>query len=81
MAQRVTDLHSGFDFSVSEWGPELRGGNKVNARAHFYPYKIGAVDRHDADSKEYSLPGIMRELGHDFIDIWKVHSLFQSLPA
>ncbi|KAJ7926433.1 methyltransferase domain-containing protein [Mycena leptocephala] len=53
-------------------GPELCGDNKVNARAHFYPYKIGAVDRHDADPKEYSLPGIMRELGHEFIDIWKI---------
>jgi hypothetical protein len=53
-------------------GPELRGDNQVNARANFHPSKIGAVDRHDADPKEYSLPGIMRELGHDFIDIWKV---------
>ncbi|KAJ7872200.1 methyltransferase domain-containing protein [Mycena leptocephala] len=62
----------GFDFSVSEWGPELRGDHKVNGRAHFYPYKIGAVDRHGADPKEYSLQGIMQELGHDFIDIWKI---------
>jgi hypothetical protein len=68
MAQRVNDS-SGFDLSVSEWGPELRGDNKVNARAQ---YKIGAADRHDADPKEYSLPGIIQELGHDFIDIWKV---------
>jgi hypothetical protein len=74
----VNDLHLGFDF-VSEWGPELRGDNKVNARAHFYPYKIGVVDRHDADPKDYSLPGIMRELGHDFIDIWKVPFLL--LPS
>jgi hypothetical protein len=50
-------------------------------RAHFYPYKIGAVDRHDADPKEYSFPGIMRELGHEFIDIWKVRFLLLSLPS
>jgi hypothetical protein len=66
MAQRVNDS-SGFDLSVSEWGPELRGDNKVNTRAQ---YKIGAADRHDTE--KYSLPGIMQELGHDFIDIRKV---------
>ncbi|KAJ7875068.1 methyltransferase domain-containing protein [Mycena leptocephala] len=62
----------GFDFSVSQWGPELRGDAQVNSRAHFFPYKIGAVDHHGADPKEYSLQGIMRELGHEFIDIWKI---------
>jgi hypothetical protein len=67
---------AGFDFSVSEWGPELRADTEVNARAHFFPYKIGAVDNHDATPKEYSLQGIMKELGHDFIDIWKVSSPF-----
>ena len=69
---------SGFDFSVSQWGPELRGDAQVNSRAHFFPYKIGAVDHHGADPKEYSLQGIMRELGHEFIDIWKVSSTIAS---
>ncbi|KAJ6488833.1 methyltransferase domain-containing protein [Mycena sanguinolenta] len=45
----------GFDFSVSEWGPELRADTAVNACAHFFPYKIGATDNHTADPKEYSL--------------------------
>ncbi|KAJ6488837.1 methyltransferase domain-containing protein [Mycena sanguinolenta] len=62
----------GFDFSVSEWGPELRADTAVNACAHFFPYKIGAADNHTADPKEYSLQGIMRELGHDFVDVWKI---------
>ncbi|KAJ7229270.1 hypothetical protein C8J57DRAFT_1534582 [Mycena rebaudengoi] len=63
-------------FCTSSYFPhgsaQLRGDNKANGRVHFYPYKIGAVDRHDANPKEYSLPGIMRELGHEFIDIWKI---------
>lgn len=65
---------AGFDFSVAEWGPELRADSEVNARAHFFPYKIGAADNHTASPKEYSLQGIMQELGHEFIDIWKVRS-------
>ncbi|KAJ6542733.1 methyltransferase domain-containing protein [Mycena capillaripes] len=62
----------GFDFSVSEWGPELRADTEVNLRAHFFPWKIGGIDNHDANPKEYSLQGIMKEFGHDFIDIWKI---------
>ncbi|KAF7375763.1 hypothetical protein MSAN_00465900 [Mycena sanguinolenta] len=74
----------GFDFSVSEWGPELRADTAVNARAHFFPYKIGAADNHTADPKEYSLQGIMKELGHEFIDVWKIDiegSEFRALKA
>ncbi|KAJ7868906.1 methyltransferase domain-containing protein [Mycena leptocephala] len=74
----------GFDYSVSQWGPELLADTEVNGRAHFFPYKIGAVDNHDVTPKEYSLQGIMRELGHDFIDIWKIDiegSEFSALTA
>ncbi|KAJ7468671.1 methyltransferase domain-containing protein [Mycena latifolia] len=74
----------GFDFSVTEWGPELRADTEVNSRAHFFPYKIGAVDNHAATPKEYSLQGIMKELGHEFIDIWKIDiegSEFSALAA
>ncbi|KAF7375751.1 Methyltranfer-dom domain-containing protein [Mycena sanguinolenta] len=74
----------GFDFSVSEWGPELRADTEVNDRAHFFPYKIGAEDNHEVNPKQYSLQGIMKELGHDFIDIWKIDiegSEFAALTA
>ncbi|KAJ7868905.1 methyltransferase domain-containing protein [Mycena leptocephala] len=74
----------GFDYSVSQWGPELLADTEVNGRAHFFPYKIGAVDNHDVTPKEYSLQGIMKELGHDFIDIWKIDiegSEFSALAA
>ncbi|KAJ7682863.1 methyltransferase domain-containing protein, partial [Mycena rosella] len=62
----------------------LRADTAVNARAHFFPFKIGAADNHTASPKEYSLQGIMKELGHDFIDIWKIDiegSEFSALTA
>ncbi|KAJ7041163.1 methyltransferase domain-containing protein [Mycena alexandri] len=62
----------GFDFSVSKWGPELLADTAVNDRAHFFPYKIGATDDHDASPKQYTFRGIMKELGHSFVDIWKI---------
>ncbi|KAF7302816.1 Methyltranfer-dom domain-containing protein [Mycena kentingensis (nom. inval.)] len=62
----------GFDFSVTQFGPELLADNAVNPRAHFHQYKITGTDNHDADPREYSLSGIMKELGHEFIDILKV---------
>ncbi|KAJ7053921.1 methyltransferase domain-containing protein [Mycena amicta] len=62
----------GFDYSVSQWGPELRNDKTVKDRAHFYPWKILGRDKHDANPPEYSLRGIMKELGHDFIDILKI---------
>ncbi|KAJ7230908.1 methyltransferase domain-containing protein [Mycena haematopus] len=74
----------GFDYSVAQWGPELRADTEVNSRAHFFPYKIGALDNHDARPKQYSLQGIMKELGHEFIDIWKIDiegSEFAALAA
>ncbi|KAJ7737887.1 methyltransferase domain-containing protein [Mycena maculata] len=71
----------GFDFSVSQWGPELRADTAVNSRAHFYPWKIGGVDNHGANPKEYSLQGIMKEFGHDFIDIWKIDIEGSEFPA
>ncbi|KAJ7811274.1 hypothetical protein B0H14DRAFT_2860328 [Mycena olivaceomarginata] len=61
---------SGFDFSVTQWGPELCA-DTVEPCAHFFPYKIGAMDNHNVKPKQYSLQGIMKKLGHEFIDIWK----------
>ncbi|KAJ7260905.1 methyltransferase domain-containing protein [Mycena haematopus] len=62
----------GFDYSVSQWGPDLLEDTAVSPRAHFFPYKIGGTDNHDASPKEYTLAGIMKELGHTFVDIWKI---------
>jgi len=74
----------GFDFSVTQWGPELRNDPILSPRAKFHPYKIGGVDRHDASPKEYTLKGIMEENNHEFINILKVDiegSEFEALIA
>ncbi|KAJ7260910.1 methyltransferase domain-containing protein [Mycena haematopus] len=75
----------GFDFSVSQWGPDLQADTEqIKSRAHFFPWKIGGVDNPEANPKEYSLQGIMKELGHDFVDIWKIDiegSEFSALTA
>ncbi|KAJ7503828.1 methyltransferase domain-containing protein [Mycena galericulata] len=74
----------GFDYTVTSWGPELRADAALAPRAHFFPYKIGAVDNHAGTPKEYSLQGIMAELGHDFVDILKIDiegSEFAALAA
>ncbi|KAJ6476286.1 methyltransferase domain-containing protein [Mycena sanguinolenta] len=71
----------GFDYSVSQWGPDLLEDTAVNPHAHFFPYKIGGTDNHDSDPKEYTLAGIMKELGHTFIDIWKIDIEGSEFPA
>ncbi|KAJ7809659.1 hypothetical protein B0H13DRAFT_2478641 [Mycena leptocephala] len=60
--QRVNDLHSGFDFSVSEWGPELRGDNK-STRRPFLSVQDRCGGSARCGSEGVSLPGIMGELG------------------
>ncbi|KAJ7717587.1 hypothetical protein B0H16DRAFT_1610835 [Mycena metata] len=49
----------GFDFS-------LLADTAVNDRAHFFPYKIGATDDHARVAEA------VLELGHNFVDIWKI---------
>ncbi|KAJ7816856.1 hypothetical protein B0H14DRAFT_2843998 [Mycena olivaceomarginata] len=61
----------GFDFSVTQWGPELCADTEVSPREHFFPYKIGAADNHNVKPKH-------------FIDIWKIDiegSEFAALKA
>ncbi|KAK7055102.1 Methyltranfer-dom domain-containing protein [Favolaschia claudopus] len=62
----------GFDPSASEWGEKLREDSAVNPRAHFFPYKFGGANNHDASPKEYTLVEVMKELGHSFVDILKI---------
>jgi len=71
----------GFDFSVSDWGADLREDRKVISRAHFFPWKIGGVDDHEASPPEYTLQGIMKAFGHDFIDILKIDIEGAEFPA
>ncbi|KAF7375768.1 Lactoylglutathione lyase [Mycena sanguinolenta] len=67
------------DPSVSEW-PELRVDHdtEVSSRAHFLPYKIGAID---IDAAYPSLQRIMQELGHPFVDILTISINGSALAA
>ncbi|KAF9975960.1 hypothetical protein BGZ73_000186 [Actinomortierella ambigua] len=58
-----------YDASVSKMGPESDGRPKV----HFKPYFIGKKDEVDAHGKQWrTLSSLMKENGHDWIDILKV---------
>ncbi|KAF8939589.1 methyltransferase domain-containing protein [Dissophora ornata] len=57
-----------YDASVAAMGPEAQG-----PRAHFKPYFIGKENHVDAEGKEWkTLKTLMKENGHDWIDILKV---------
>ncbi|GJJ78637.1 hypothetical protein EMPS_10996 [Entomortierella parvispora] len=57
-----------YDASVDAMGPEARG-----PRSHFFPYFIGKTDHVDEDGKQWrTLKSLMKDNGHDWIDILKV---------
>ncbi|KAF9168006.1 hypothetical protein DFQ26_001986 [Actinomortierella ambigua] len=58
-----------YDASVSRMGPETDGRPKV----HFEPVFVGSEDKIGADGKVWkTLKTIMKENGHDWIDILKI---------
>ncbi|KAF9355757.1 hypothetical protein BGX26_006196, partial [Mortierella sp. AD094] len=57
-----------YDASVTAMGPEAQG-----PRAHFKPYFVGKEDKRDEKGKEWrTLRTLMKENGHEWIDILKV---------
>ncbi|KAF9179694.1 hypothetical protein BGZ51_004748 [Haplosporangium sp. Z 767] len=57
-----------YDASVTSMGPEA-----TSSRSHFYPYFIGREDKVDQNGKTWkTLKTLMKENGHDWIDILKV---------
>jgi len=62
----------GYDFSVNSFGPEIPPTQAF--RAHFYPYKLGGWDAHEAEheNKMYTLQTLMANNNHTFIDILKI---------
>ncbi|TFK54561.1 hypothetical protein OE88DRAFT_1624747 [Heliocybe sulcata] len=74
----------GYDFSVGSFGPEINDVPSLKARSHFYPYALGAYDSPTSDPPYYTLQTLMRNNGHDFIDILKIDiegAEFESLTA
>lgn len=72
MLERTNCEIFGYDFSVVEFGPEVSRHSKWNSRAHFFPYMLTGQDDHTASPPKWTLQGLMKANGHDFVDILKV---------
>lgn len=62
----------GYDFSVTEFGPEIHFNPALAPKAHFFQYALGASDQPHGDPPVYTLKSLMEKNGHDFIDILKI---------
>lgn len=64
----------GYDFSVTEFGPEVQDSPALLRRAHFKPYGLAGTNAHGADdvNKMYTLQSLMALNGHSHIDILKI---------
>ncbi|KAG8937300.1 hypothetical protein FRC02_000070 [Tulasnella sp. 418] len=62
----------GYDFSVDKFGPEIENDPELKPRAHFFPYMLTGFDDHKAKTPMWTLPSLMKQNGHDFIDILKI---------
>ncbi|KAG8815560.1 hypothetical protein FRC17_000663 [Serendipita sp. 399] len=62
----------GYDFSVENWGPQIRDVPEFKDRIHFQPWKLQPQNNPSATPPEYSLQGLMKKNGHTFVDILKL---------
>lgn len=62
----------GYDFSVENWGPQIRDRPEFKSRISFKPWKLAPKVSASATPPEYSLQGLMKHNGHKFIDILKL---------
>ncbi|KAI0338247.1 hypothetical protein BDW22DRAFT_1363121 [Trametopsis cervina] len=62
----------GYDFSVSQWGPQVAHVPELSAKAHFFPYKASSVNKAYDNPPEYTIDALMAQNGHTFIDILKI---------
>ncbi|PVG03175.1 hypothetical protein CPB86DRAFT_779522 [Serendipita vermifera] len=62
----------GYDFSVKEWGPQLKWNPAFQDRIEFHPFKLGGTDQPDTTPPMHTLSGLMEMNGHTFVDILKV---------
>jgi hypothetical protein len=60
----------GYDFSVDAWGPQI--AEKHRHRTFFKKVGLGKDDKHDADPPFWTLPSLMKENNHTYIDILKI---------
>ena len=60
----------GYDFSVDAWGPQIAAAYRD--RTFFKKVGLGKEDKHDSSPPFWTLPSLMKENGHKYIDILKI---------
>jgi hypothetical protein len=71
MLERVPSARIwGYDFSVNGWGAQIPNGQRH--RTFFKKIGLGKEDKHDASPPFYTLPTLMKENNHNYIDILKI---------
>lgn len=73
LLQRTKCEVFGIDFSVSEFGPQLKAlGREENSRAHFLQAGISGKSDLAASPPYYNIQDLMESNGHEYIDILKM---------
>ncbi|KAF2827532.1 hypothetical protein CC86DRAFT_321696 [Ophiobolus disseminans] len=71
MLERVPSARIwGYDFSVDGWGKQIPSSERH--RTFFKKVGLGKEDLHSASPPFYTLPSLMKENGHMYIDILKI---------
>jgi hypothetical protein len=71
MLERVPSARIwGYDFSVDGWGPQIAAQHRD--RVFFKKVGLGKEDKHESDPPFWTLPALMKENGHTYIDILKI---------
>lgn len=60
----------GYDFSVDAWGPQIK--DTLRPRTAFQKVGLGKQDRHASDPPFWTLPSLMQQNGHAYIDLLKI---------
>lgn len=68
-----------YDFSVVDFGTQLTPSNR--ARAHFFQRGISGTTDVTQDPPYYSIADLMKENGHDYIDVLKMDIEFAEFDA
>ncbi|KAG8845112.1 hypothetical protein FRB96_002714 [Tulasnella sp. 330] len=71
----------GYDFSVEDFGPEVRNIPYLKSRSHFFQWGLSGEDDPTANPPMYTLQTLMKMNNHKFIDILKVDVEGYEFPA
>lgn len=70
LVDRTSAYVYAFDYTVDDMGPEITNGSKTNVK--FSKIGLGGSDQTVDGNRFMTLPSIMSELGHDYVDILKM---------